>query len=145
MSKTKTIPSKKHFFHQIINFFAGPQRVPSRSRTLGPLGDLQRTSPGCCMPAEKKLHPPWNIPWKYILLIYFTFLVKALAPSTTSQIYIFFVVHFTKSKLTCRKTYIIPFSRFRQNMVHFSQTEFPVLILLILLLKNQEHLQKMQA
>ena len=31
---------------------------------------------------------------------------------------------------------------FRLDLVHFSQTEFPVLILLILLLQNQEHQQK---
>ena len=41
MCKTKTIASKKHFFHQIINFFVSPLRVPWRSRTLRPLGNLQ--------------------------------------------------------------------------------------------------------
>ena len=46
MCKTKTIASKKHFFHQIIIFFVGPLRVPWRSRTLGPLGDLQGTFRG---------------------------------------------------------------------------------------------------
>ena len=46
MCKTRTIASKKHFFHLIINFFVSPLKVPWRSRTLGPLGDLQGTSPG---------------------------------------------------------------------------------------------------
>ena len=46
MCKTKTIASKKHFFHQILNFSVGPLKIFWRSQTLGPLGELQGTSPG---------------------------------------------------------------------------------------------------
>ena len=49
ISNTRTIASKKHFFHYIMNFCVGPLRSPEgscRSGTLGPLGRLQGTSPG---------------------------------------------------------------------------------------------------
>ena len=49
----------------------------------------------------KTLQCPLNTQWKYILLIYFTLLVKALFPSFhySLGIYIyFFAIHFTKSK-----------------------------------------------
>ena len=51
----------------------------------------------------KTLQCPLNTQWKYILLIYFTLLVKALFPSFhySLGIYIyFFAIHFTKSKFT---------------------------------------------
>ena len=51
----RTIASEKQFFHWIISFCIGPLKVPCRSRTLGPLLDLQRTSPGRCVPAGEEL------------------------------------------------------------------------------------------
>ena len=39
-----TIASENQFLHKIINFCIGPQTVPCRLQTLGPLGDLSRTS-----------------------------------------------------------------------------------------------------
>ena len=51
MCKTKTIASKKHFFDEIVNIFVGPLEVPWQSQMLGPLGDLQGTSPGRRVPA----------------------------------------------------------------------------------------------
>ena len=57
MWKTKTIASKKYIFNQIMNFFVlSPQsllKVPWRSWALRPLGDLQGTSLGYCIPAGK--------------------------------------------------------------------------------------------
>ena len=47
----RTITSEKQFFHKIINFCIGPLRVPWKSRTLGPLEDLQGTSTGRRVPA----------------------------------------------------------------------------------------------
>ena len=68
MCKTKTIASKKHFFHQIIIFFVGPLKVPWRSRTLRPLGDLQGTSPGRRVPAGKKSKDNMSfLYWKCII------------------------------------------------------------------------------
>ena len=40
MCKTKTIASKKHFFHEIINFFVAPLRVLTSGTFRGPSGDV---------------------------------------------------------------------------------------------------------
>ena len=49
--KQRLLYLKNNFFCQIINLFVGPLRVPWRSRTLEPLGDLQGTSPARRVPA----------------------------------------------------------------------------------------------
>ena len=50
--------------------------------------------------AIKKLQSPLNTPWRYILLMYFTFLVKALPPCFYCSLGIFiFAIYFAKSKL----------------------------------------------
>ena len=55
MCKAVTTASKKHFFHYIIFFLPespkSPLKVPWRSWTLRPLGDLQGTSPRRRVPA----------------------------------------------------------------------------------------------
>ena len=55
MCNTRTITSEKRFFHKITKFLHwSPEislKVLCTSRTLGPLGDLQGTSSGSCVPA----------------------------------------------------------------------------------------------
>ena len=107
----------------------------------------------------KKLQSPLNTSRKYILLIYFTFLVKALSPSFhyIFGIYKVFAIHFTKSKLMARSVlefsspekkllflllgiymlYIISYLLWNWGRIwYIFQTVFPFLILLKLLLKK---------
>ena len=49
--KQELLHLKNTFFIKLSIFFVGPLRVPQRSWTLRPLGDLQGTSPGRRMPA----------------------------------------------------------------------------------------------
>ena len=77
MCKARTIASKKHFFslnHQIFCWSPkSPLKVPWRSGTLGPLGDLQGTSPGCRKDLKIK-HSVSSPPYK----IWETFFMKKL-------------------------------------------------------------------
>ena len=82
----------------------------------------------------KKLHCALNTPWKYILLIYFTFLVKVLpAPFHYSLGISIFCYTFYQVKIDSMISSSTQVTR--KNVL------FPLLGI-YLLLRNQEHLQK---
>ena len=75
--KQELLHLKRTFFIKLSFFFLccspkSPLKVPWRSRTLGPLGDLQGTSPECRVPAGLyiiRLFKTMKYSWKFVTMM----------------------------------------------------------------------------